>query len=91
MALRDFCITFQGCYDAVYSLLSSYSIAFIVIGISVLVIEVMLLFSLTYFICSNSARKEKSVLNEATVNINKENENKNVILFLIGYHDKKYL
>lgn len=48
-----------GCYDAVYSLLSSYSIAFIVIGISVLVIEALAVVTATNYTHYKTKQEER--------------------------------
>lgn len=48
-----------GCYDAVYSLLSRYSIAFIVIGISVLVIEALAVVTATNYTHYKTKQEER--------------------------------
>uniref|UniRef100_K1QIA4 Tetraspanin-11 n=1 Tax=Magallana gigas TaxID=29159 RepID=K1QIA4_MAGGI len=56
---NDTSCTDTGCYDAVYSLLSSYSIAFIVIGISVLVIEALAVVTATNYTHYKTKQEER--------------------------------
>ncbi|XP_048777473.2 tetraspanin-9-like [Ostrea edulis] len=48
-----------GCYDAVYNLLNSYSIAFIVIGILILVIEALAVVTATNYMHYKTKQEEK--------------------------------